>query len=284
MQWFGRRESSNVEDRRGLSGGGIATGGGILGIIIYIIYSFLGGNGSDTQQIPTISPRAGQSTLSPEEQKADDQRASFVKVVLADTEDIWGELFKQNGQTYTDPTLVLYRDEVASACGNASSASGPFYCPNDSKLYIDLSFYQEMQNKLNAPGDFAMAYVVAHEVGHHIQNLNGTAEKINHLREQAGEKEANRYSVMMELQADFYAGVWAHYEQQRKNILDKGDIEEALNAANAIGDDRLQKRSSGVVVPDAFTHGTSAQRVYWFKKGYETGDMKQGNTFGDPSL
>jgi predicted metalloprotease len=285
MQWFGRRESSNVEDRRGLSGGGIATGGGIVGIIIYLIYSFLGGNSTDSPQLPNISPQVGQSsTLSPEEQKADDQRASFVKVVLADTEDIWGEIFKQNGQTYTDPTLVLYRDQVASACGNASAASGPFYCPGDSKLYIDLSFYQEMQTKLNAPGDFAMAYVVAHEVGHHVQNLLGTAEKMSRLRGQASEKEANRYSVMMELQADFYAGVWAHYEQQKNNILDKGDIEEALNAANEIGDDRLQKRSTGVVVPDAFTHGTSAQRMYWFKKGYETGDMKQGNTFNDPSL
>lgn len=284
MQWLGRRESSNVDDRRGLSGGGLATGGGIIGVIIYLLYSFLGGNSTDGPQLPNLSTGTTQSTLAPEEQKAEDQRASFVKVVLADTEDIWGELFKKNGQTYTDPTLVLFRDQVASACGNASAASGPFYCPGDGKLYIDLSFYQEMQNKLNAPGDFAMAYVIAHEVGHHVQDLLGTADKVSRLRAQAGETESNRYSVMMELQADFYAGVWAHYEQEKKNILDKGDVEEALNAANAIGDDRLQKRSSGVVVPDAFTHGTSAQRMYWFKKGYDTGDMTQGNTFNDPSL
>ncbi|HTE11254.1 MAG TPA: neutral zinc metallopeptidase [Chitinophagaceae bacterium] len=284
MQWFGRRESSNVDDRRGFSGGGIATGGGIIGVIIYLVYSFLSGNSVDSSQIPQISPQSANSTLSPEEQKEDDKRASFVKVVLADTEDIWAELFKESGATYTDPTLVLYRDQVASACGGASAASGPFYCPNDSKLYVDLSFYQEMQTRLNAPGDFAMAYVIAHEVGHHVQNLSGTAQKISRLRQQANEKDANRYSVMLELQADFYAGVWAHYEQKKNNILDKGDIEEALNAANAIGDDRLQKRSSGVVVPDAFTHGTSAQRMYWFKKGYDTGDMKQGDTFNDPNL
>ena len=277
MEWFGRRESSNVEDRRGFSGGGIAAGGGIIGLIIYLIYSFLGGGGDAPP--PPISPQTNNTRLSPEEQKADDQRASFVKVVLADTEDIWGEIFKKNGKQYVDPTLVLFRDVVQSACGNASAASGPFYCPEDSKLYIDLSFYQEMQDKLHAPGDFAMAYVIAHEVGHHIQKLNGTADKVNRLRQQSGEREANRYSVMLELQADFLAGVWAHYEAQRKNILDKGDIEEALNAANAIGDDRLQKQSTGVVVPDAFTHGTSAQRVYWFKKGFETGDVTQGNTF-----
>ena len=284
MQWFGRRESSNVDDRRGFSGGGIATGGGIIGVIIYLVYSFLSGNSVDSSQIPQISPQSANSTLSPEEQKEDDKRASFVKVVLADTEDIWAELFKESGATYADPTLVLYRDQVASACGGASAASGPFYCPNDSKLYVDLSFYQEMQTRLNAPGDFAMAYVIAHEVGHHVQNLSGTAQKISRLRQQANEKDANRYSVMLELQADFYAGVWAHYEQKKNNILDKGDIEEALNAANAIGDDRLQKRSSGVVVPDAFTHGTSTQRMYWFKKGYDTGDMKQGDTFNDPNL
>jgi len=277
MEWFGRRESSNVEDRRGFSGGGIAAGGGIIGLIIYLIYSFLGGGGDAPP--PPISPQTNNTRLSPEEQKADDQRASFVKVVLADTEDIWGEIFKKNGKQYVDPTLVLFRDVVQSACGNASAASGPFYCPEDSKLYIDLSFYQEMQDKLHAPGDFAMAYVIAHEVGHHIQKLNGTADKVNRLRQQSGEREANRYSVMLELQADFLAGVWAHYEAQRKNILDKGDIEEALNAANAIGDDRLQKQSTGVVVPDAFTHGTSAQRVYWFRKGFETGDVTQGNTF-----
>lgn len=284
MQWFGRRESSNVEDQRGFSGGGIAAGGGIVGVIIYLLYTFLGGGNVDPSQIPQIIPQSHQTTMTPEEQKADDERAKFVKVVLADTEDVWTEIFKQKGRQYTDPTLVLYRDAVASACGNASSASGPFYCPGDSKVYIDLSFFEEMQDKLNAPGDFAMAYVVAHEVGHHVQKLNGTTQKMEQLRARASEKQANRYSVMMELQADFFAGVWAHYEQQKSNILEKGDIEAALNAANAIGDDRLQKRSTGEVVPDAFTHGTSQQRMYWFKKGYDTGDPAQGNTFADPDL
>lgn len=284
MQWIGRRGSSNVEDRRGLSGGGIATGGGVIGVIIYLLYTFLGGKDVDPSQIPQISPQANHTTLSPQEQKADDDRAQFVKVVLADTEDVWNKIFADNGKKYVEPKLVLFRDGIASACGNASSASGPFYCPGDSKLYIDLSFYQELQNKLNAPGDFAMAYVVAHEVGHHIQNLFGLAEKMSRLREQVGRTEANHYSVMMELQADFYAGVWAHYADKTKNILDKGDIEEALNAANAIGDDRLQKQATGEVVPDAFTHGTSAQRMYWFKKGYETGDIKQGDTFNDPGV
>ena len=281
MLWSGRRESSNVDDRRGIGGGGLAAGGGIVGVIIYLVYTFLSGNSIDPNAIPQIAQGDQQTTtLDPQQKEADDKRASFVKVVLADTEDIWGELFKQEGKQYTDPTLVLYRGQVASACGGASAASGPFYCPGDNKLYIDLSFYEEMQNKLHAPGDFAMAYVVAHEVGHHVQELNGTAQKISRLREQASsEQEANRYSVMLELQADFYAGVWAHYEQQNKHTLEAGDIEEALNAANAIGDDRLQKQATGVVVPDAFTHGTSQQRMYWFKKGYETGDMKQGDTF-----
>ncbi len=284
MQWFGRRESSNVEDRRGMSGGGMAAGGGIIGVIIYLVYSFFGGGNIDPSQVPQLSPQSTETQLSPEQQKADDERAQFVKVVLAETEDVWHKIFAESGKQYTEPTLVLFRDGVASACGNASSASGPFYCPTDSKLYIDLSFYQELQSRFHAPGDFAMAYVVAHEVGHHIQNLNGTADKISRLRAQGSETEANRYSVMMELQADFFAGVWAHYEEKMKNILDKGDIEEALNAANAIGDDRLQKQASGEVVPDAFTHGTSAQRMYWFKKGYETGDIKQGDTFNAPNL
>ena len=285
MQWLGRRGSTNVEDRRGMSGGGIAAGGGIVGVIFFLIYSFLGGGDVDPSQIPQLSPQTSNSrTLSPEEQKADDDRAQFVKVVLAETEDVWNKLFQESGSKYQEPILVLFRDAVSSACGNASSASGPFYCPGDNKLYIDLSFYQDLQNKLNAPGDFAMAYVVAHEVGHHIQNLNGTAEKMQRLRSRVNETEANRYSVMMELQADFLAGVWAHHTQKMKNILDEGDIDEALNAANAIGDDRLQKQSTGQVVPDAFTHGTSAQRMYWFKKGYSTGDIKQGDTFNDPGL
>jgi len=281
MKWIGRRESSNVEDRRGMSGGGLAVGGGVIGIIIYLIYSFLGG---DPGQLPQSIPQSQTSQLTSEQQAADEERAKFVKVVLADTEDVWNKLFADKGSDYREPTLVLFRDGVASACGNASSASGPFYCPLDNKLYIDLSFYQELQERFDAPGDFAMAYVVAHEVGHHIQNLMGTADKVSRMRQQAGEREGNRYSVMLELQADFYAGVWAHHAQRMKNILESGDIEEALRAANAIGDDRLQKQATGEVVPDAFTHGTSAQRMYWFKKGYETGDIKQGNTFDASDL
>jgi len=281
MLWRGRRGSTNVDDRRGISGGGIAAGGGVIGLIVYLLYTFLGGGG-DSSTVPPELP--GMSTeMSAEEKTADDERAQFVKVVLAETEDVWNKLFAEQGKDYPEPTLVLFRDAVQSACGNASAAMGPFYCPTDQQVYIDLSFYRDLQTKLNAPGDFAMAYVVAHEVGHHIQNLNGTAAKISSLRRQVSEAEYNRYSVMMELQADFLAGVWAHHTQQ-KNILETGDIEEALNAANAIGDDRLQKQSQGYVVPDAFTHGSSQQRMYWFKKGYQTGDPGQGDTFNSREL
>lgn len=283
MQWRGRRQSSNVDDRRGISGGGLAAGGGIIGLVIYLLYTFLGGGGGDASQIPQMIPGT-QKEMTAEEKAADDERAEFVKVVLADTEDVWNKLFSDMGQDYADPTLVLFRDGVQSACGSANAAMGPFYCPGDHQVYIDLSFYQDLQTRFNAPGDFAMAYVVAHEVGHHIQSLNGTSEKVARLRQQLSEKEYNRYSVMLELQADFLAGVWAHHAQRMKGILESGDIEEALNAANAIGDDRLQKQSQGRVVPDAFTHGTSAQRMYWFKKGYETGDMSQGDTFNAPDL
>ena len=282
MLWRGRRSSSNVDDRRGISGGGIAAGGGIIGVIIYLVYTFLGGGG-DSSTIPPVLPGNTSTEMTAEEKAADDERAEFVKVVLADTEDVWNKLFAGQGKDYPEPTLVLFRDAVQSACGNANAAMGPFYCPTDQQLYIDLSFYEDLQKKLNAPGDFAMAYVVAHEVGHHIQNLNGTADKVSRLRQQVSETEYNRYSVKLELQADFLAGIWAHYAQQ-KNILESGDIEEALNAANAIGDDRLQKRSQGYVVPDAFTHGSSEQRMYWFKKGYQTGDLSQGDTFNSADL
>lgn len=285
MQWRGRRASTNVDDRRGVSGGGLAAGGGIIGVIIYLLYNFLGGGGGDVSQLPQMMPGGGSQTEMTAEQKAaDDERAEFVKVVLADTEDVWGKLFSESGQSYQAPTLVLFRDAVQSACGNASAAMGPFYCPGDQQVYIDLSFYEDMQNKLNAPGDFAMAYVVAHEIGHHIQKLNGTSDKMSRLRQSMSEKEYNKYSVMVELQADFLAGVWANHAQQMKNILEPGDIDEALNAANAIGDDRLQQQSGGRVVPDAFTHGTSEQRKYWFKKGFTTGDVKQGDTFNAPDL
>jgi predicted metalloprotease len=282
MLWQGRRGSDNVEDRRGISGGGMAAGGGILGIIGFVVYLLMGGNPSDAPQNPM---QGGTSQpMSAEEKAADDQRAQFVKVVLADTEDIWGKLMPDMGKDYPKPTLVLFRDGVESACGNASSASGPFYCPGDEKLYIDLSFYQELQNRFHAPGDFAMAYVVAHEVGHHIQKLMGISDKMEQERQQLSEGDYNKLSVKLELQADFYAGIWAHYEQSMKNVIEPNDIEEALTAANAIGDDMLQKQAQGYVVPESFTHGTSAQRVYWFKKGYTTGDVKQGNTFAAADL
>ncbi len=288
MQWQGRRQSDNVEDRRGMSGGGkVLAGGGIIGVIVLIVNMLLSGNGEQSIQLPDISQQnqqAQSSSLSPQEQAADDERAAFVKVVLADTEDVWNKIFSSHDEQYAAPTLVLFRDQVASACGNASSASGPFYCPGDQKLYIDLSFYQELQNKFNAPGDFAMAYVVAHEVGHHIQKLMGTSDKMHRLRGKLSEEEYNKYSVKVELQADFYAGVWANHAQQIKtadgrSIIDPEDINEALTAANAIGDDRLQKQSQGYIVPESFTHGTSAQRMFWFKKGFQTGDIRQGDTF-----
>jgi uncharacterized protein len=278
MKWRGRRGSSNVDDRRGMSGGPIAIGGGVIGVIIYIIYSLMGG---DPNQ---LSMQGTQEPMTAEEKAADDTLAEFVSVVLAETEDVWTQVLAKEGLSYEKPTLVLFRNAVQSNCGNASAAAGPFYCPADQKVYIDLSFYHDLREKFQAAGDFPMAYVIAHEVGHHIQNLTGTAEKMERLRQQLSEKEYNRYSVMQELQADFYAGVWAHYEQRLMNTLDPGDIEEALTAASAIGDDRLQKQSQGYIVPDAFTHGTSAQRMYWFKKGFETGDLSQGNTFEDPSL
>ena len=280
MKWIGGRESSNVDDRRGISAGGIVAGGGIIGILVYIVNLFMG-NG-DPAQLPQLPQQ--QQEISAEEKKAEDERAGFVKVTLGYTEDVWNSLFAKAGKKYDEPVLVLFRNQVESACGLAGSASGPFYCPSDSHLYIDLSFYQELQERFHAPGDFAMAYVVAHEVGHHIQNLLGTADKMARLRQQVSEEEYNKYSVKLELQADFFAGVWAYHDQKTKNILEKGDIEEALTAANAIGDDKLQKEAQGYVVPDAFTHGTSQQRMYWFKKGFETGDINQGDTFNDPSL
>ena len=282
MFWKGRRASTNVDDRRGISGGGVAAGGGIVGIVIYLLYTFLGGG--DASNIPPPQmPGSSSAEMTAQQKAEDDERAEFVKVVLAETEDVWNKLYSEQGQDYPEPTLVLFRGSVESACGNASAAMGPFYCPSDRQVYIDLSFYEDLQTQLNAPGDFAMAYVVAHEVGHHIQNLSGTAAKISQLRRQLSESEYNRYSVMMELQADFFAGVWAHYTQ-KKNLLESGDVQEAMNAANAIGDDRLQKRSQGYVVPDAFTHGTSEQRMYWFNKGFQTGDIKQGDTFNSPDL
>jgi uncharacterized protein len=219
-----------------------------------------------------------------EQKAAEDKQAAFVKVVLADTEDVWSKIFSEMGRTYTDPTLVLFRNSTTSACGNASAATGPFYCPVDDDLYIDLSFAQQLKEQFGATGDFAMAYVVAHEVGHHVQDLLGVTDKMQQLQQQVSETEYNKYSVRLELQADFYAGLWAHYDDKMKNVIDESDINEALSAANAIGDDRLQQEYQGTITPDSFTHGTSEQRMYWFKKGYETGDIKQGNTFAEGSF
>jgi predicted metalloprotease len=275
MLWQGRRESGNVEDRRGMGGGGMVAGGGIGAVIIGILYFLLGGNPSD---IPTQQLRPNQTQSAPRS-AAEEKLASFTRVVLADTEDVWDQIFKASGETYPQPTLVMFTQQTQSGCGFSSAATGPFYCPADQKIYIDLSFFDDLQNRFNAPGEFAMAYVIAHEVGHHIQNLMGTFEKAEQQRRSLSEKEYNRLSVKMELQADFYAGVWAHHAQKMKQMLENGDIEAALNAANAIGDDRLQQQSQGYVVPDAFTHGTSEQRMYWFKKGFDTGDLRQGNTF-----
>jgi uncharacterized protein len=281
MLWQGRRESSNVDDRRGITGGHVAAGGGILGVIFLLVKMFLGG-GADPNDINNALQ--GQPAQQTAEQKAnEDERAKFVKVVLADTEDVWDKIFGSMGKTYTKPTLVLFRNGTTSGCGGASKSMGPFYCPADHDVYIDLSFAEDLKNRFNASGDFAMAYVVAHEVGHHIQYLMGLSDKMDRLRERLSETEYNKYSVKLELQADFYAGVWAHYDQQMKNVIEPNDINEALQAASAIGDDKLQQESQGYVVPDAFTHGTSAQRMYWFKKGYETGDISQGDTFKAPT-
>jgi len=270
-----------VDDRRGLStGGGVAVGGGLIGIIFLVVKLLMGGGGNGDEQVQ-IPGQSDQMTA--QEKARDDERAKFVSVVLGYTEDVWDSLFSAQGRQYKKPTLVLFRNSVQSACGLASAATGPFYCPSDEEVYIDLSFYEELENRFKAPGDFAEAYVIAHEVGHHVQKLLGISDKMENLRQQLSEGEYNKYSVMLELQADFLAGVWAHYVQE-KNILEADDIPEALNAANAIGDDRLQKESQGYVVPESFTHGTSQQRMYWFKKGFDTGDMNQGDTFHDPSL
>ena len=277
MQWRGRRESDNVEDQRGM-GGPIAVGGGLVGIIVLLVKFFTGGD-IDVSQLP----QQNNQPLSTEQRAAEDTLVGFVKVVLADTEDTWAEIFSQAGKTYQKPRLKLFTGSVQSGCGGASSATGPFYCPADQKVYIDLSFYADLKNKFGAGGDFAMAYVVAHEVGHHIQKLLGISDKMDQIRQQVSEGEYNKYSVRLELQADFFAGVWAHYEKNR-GLLDIGDVDEALNAAQAIGDDKLQEQAQGYVVPESFTHGTSAQRMYWFKKGYDTGDINQGDTFNATNI
>ncbi|HNX07413.1 MAG TPA: neutral zinc metallopeptidase, partial [Bacteroidales bacterium] len=265
MKWSGRRQSDNVEDRRGISGKGIAGVGGVGAIIIAVIAFFI--TKDPSQLLNTLQQTGGvqQEQLSPEAQAHQDSLASFIGVVLADTEDVWNKLFKEMGKTYEMPKLVMFTGAVQSACGQAQSAVGPFYCSGDSKVYLDLDFLEQLQQRLGAQGDFAQAYIVAHEVGHHVQNLLGTLDEVHGMRGRMGEKEYNEMTVRLELQADFLAGVWAHHAQKMKNILDRGDIDEAVNAAGAVGDDKIQMENQGYVVPDSFTHGTSAQRVKWFK-------------------
>ncbi|MBX3415803.1 MAG: neutral zinc metallopeptidase [Pirellulales bacterium] len=284
MRWQGRRESSNVEDRRRISGGPMIVGGGLGTILLLVVIVLLGGDPQALlEQLPQQAgpiQQQGNEPLDPEDEKL----RQFVSVVLADTEDVWNEQFRRLGREYQEPTLVLFRGQVQSACGTASSAVGPFYCPLDQKVYLDLGFYEELSNRFGAPGDFAQAYVVAHEIGHHVQNLLGTSEKVQRMRGRVSDAEYNDLSVRLELQADFLAGVWAHHAQRTKNILERGDIEEGLQAAHAIGDDTLQKQAQGYAVPDSFTHGTSEQRVRWFRKGLETGDINQGDTFSARQL
>ena len=276
MRWLGGRESDNVDDRRG-GGGGMVVGGGIGTLVIALVVYLLGG---DPSQLLQNNNDQQQTTASaPDGPQPDDAAASFTKKVLASTEDVWTKIFAEQNAKYPAPTLVLFRQQTSSGCGGASAASGPFYCPGDQKVYIDLSFYDELAQRFQAPGDFAMAYVVAHEIGHHIQKQMGTMDKVDAARERNSEVQNNRLSVRLELQADFYAGVWAHHAQGQSIALDDNDVNAALRAASSIGDDRIQQETQGQVVPDAFTHGTSAQRVYWFKKGLKTGDISQGDTF-----
>jgi hypothetical protein len=287
MRWKGNRESENVEDQRSGPSPMVLAGGGIGTLVLALVIYLLGGDPRPLlqQQGPQPAgapgaPRPGGAQADP----ADDEMVQFVKVVLADTEDVWDNLFRDTGREYVKPHLVLFTGQAQSACGFADAAVGPFYCPGDSKVYIDLEFFGELNDRFRAPGEFARAYVVAHEVGHHVQNLLGISTKVR--RQQAGmsKADANRLSVMLELQADFLAGVWANHAQQSRQILEKGDVETALRAATAIGDDRLQKEARGYVVPDSFTHGTSAQRVKWFTLGLKTGDINQGDTFNAPDL
>jgi predicted metalloprotease len=296
MKWRGRRQSSNIEDRRGqrTAGGGARLNPAIIGLLMRFLFTkkglivaaiaigllwltgtnplaLLGGFSGNQVTTSSVNYRG-----TPHEEELVD----FTATILADTEDVWNSLL----EGYREPTLVIFKNSVSSACGMASSATGPFYCPADEKLYIDLSFFDDMEKKLNAPGDFAQAYVIAHEVGHHIQKLMGTTTRVHNLRGKVSQKEYNQYSVRLELQADFFAGVWAHHSQRMNQMMESGDLEEAMNAAHAIGDDRLQKKATGRVTPDSFTHGSSAQRMKWFRKGFETGDITQGDTFNTTDL
>ena len=280
MKWEGRRQSSNVDDRRGMRGkGGLIAGGGIVGIIVVLLQLFGGETGQQVASVVNQVAGGNQTQQAVErvELTAEQKKiGEFTATVLADTEDVWEKVFSQNGLgTYKKPTLVLFTENVSTGCGNATAAVGPFYCPADQKLYMDMDFFEELKTRFGAKGgDFAIAYVMAHEVGHHIQTLLGTSQQVRQKQQGISKAAANKWSVAQELQADFYAGVWAHHNQK---YLDTDDIDEALSAANAVGDDAIQKRMQGHVVPDSFTHGTSEQRKYWFTKGYTTGDIRQGN-------
>lgn len=280
MRYKGRRQSSNVEDRRGMSTGRkVGVGGGIATIVIALIVMLLGGDPQSVVNLMQPGQEYAETSTDYQPTAHEQELTEFVSVVLADTEDVWNKLFEDSGLTYREPTLVLFNGAVESACGFAQSATGPFYCSGDEKVYIDLMFLEQLQEKLGAEGDFAVAYIVAHEVGHHVQKLLGTLDKVQSLRGNVSENQYNEQTVRLELQADFYAGIWAHHAQKMKNILEAGDIEEAMNAAQAVGDDRIQMQSRGYVVPDSFTHGTSEQRMTWFKRGFTTGDVSQRDTF-----
>jgi len=279
VKWKGLPGSTNVEDRRG-AGGKMAIGGGAA-IIIMIVAALLGGNPAEVlQNMQNASPDIRTPYVETAEEK---ELADFTSVVLADTETFWTGVFSKRGEEYSEPTLVLYSDTVESACGVAGSSTGPFYCPGDNNLYVDLSFFGELRDRFQAPGDFAMAYVVAHEVGHHVQTQLGVTAQLQDLQQQLSEREYNEYSVRFELQADYLAGVWASHAQGRR-LLEEGDLEEALKAANAIGDDRIQRETQGYVVPDSFTHGTSEQRMRWFRKGFDSGNLDDWDTFGAAEL
>jgi predicted metalloprotease len=281
MLWQGQRESENVEDARGSGGGRLVMGGGIGTVVLVVLYLLLGG---DPQALFNSQQAQLPQSAQVDNQAPRDEASKFVAVVLADTEDAWKEVFRQMGREYQEPRLVLFTDMIQSGCGFASGATGPFYCPQDRQVYIDLGFFRQLQERLGAGGDFAEAYVIAHEVGHHVQKLLGITDRVDAARRRASEAESNRLSVRLELQADFLAGVWARYADRVKHVVEAGDIEEAMRAASAVGDDRLQRRSRGYVVPDSFTHGSSEQRVRWFRRGYETGDLSQGDTFNAREL
>ena len=284
MKWIGRRQSENVEDRRGMSGGGKAiAGGGVIGIIILLFQLFGGETGQNIGNIleQTNSQQSQQNAQTQSRPLTDEEKeiGAFVSTVFADTEDIWAKIFQENNLEYRQPKMVLFTEAVETACGSATAASGPFYCPGDEKVYMDLAFFNELQTRFGAKGgDFAIAYVIAHEVGHHIQTVLGTSNKVREQQQNQNQTQANKLSVALELQADFYAGLWAKYNQEN---LDMNDLDEALSAAQAVGDDAIQSRTQDHVEPDSFTHGTSEQRKYWFMKGYKTGDIRQGDTFAE---